>query len=314
MSAYPHPLPEAAPDDPPLPPSRSPSLTQMGSSDVVTLPITVTTYPALKARIERGAGEIAAASAEVAAALAIERKLRDTQKGLEDTLGVLVDEATDRLIEAIKQEDTPAAVAALDEGANPNRLKWTAAGENDSEEIAMMSALMWAAAKDNADMATLLLDRGADVNQGRTHDGWTALTWAAAAGRVAIVRLLLDRSADPNQAGTNQAGTYTALMFAAMQGHLEVARLLLECSADPNQAPTTGHTPLMFAAMRGHFEVARLLLECSADPNQAEVRTHSTHGCRPNGSLRDGPAAAGTVGRPQGRDQGFVGWLGDRRP
>ena len=240
----------------------------MAPSDVVTLPTTATAYSALKARVERGAAEIAAAVAMVAAALAVERQLRDTQKGLEDALGVLVDEATDRLIAAVKQEDTPAAVAALDEGGDPNR-----PGAYREEHA---GALMWAAEKDNAELATLLLDRGADVNQcynqGRTHDGATALMWATGAGHLEVARLLLDRSADPNQAKND--GT-TALMDAVQKGHLKVARLLLDRSANPNQAKNDGTTALMIAATEGHLEVARLLLDRSADPNQARNTRHT---------------------------------------
>ena len=161
----------------------------MASSDGATLPTAAAaTYAALKARVERGEGEVAAAAAEM-------QRLTSTQRGLVDCLRLLVDEATDRLIEAVKQGDTPAAVAALDEGGNPNR-----PGACREEHA---GALMWAAEKDNAELATLLLDRGADVNQGRTYDGATALMWATGAGHLDVARLLLDRWADPTQAKTS---------------------------------------------------------------------------------------------------------------
>ena len=187
--------------------------------------------------------------------------------------------ASDRLIEAARQDDVGEVRAALESGANPNRPTpvvegWDADDCDAVVDEAMMSALGWAAKRGNQEMATLLIDQGgADPNQARTADGSTALIEAAGGGHLEVTRLLLDRSADPNQACTADGGT--ALMQAAHRGHLEVTRLLLDRSADPNQVRTDdGHTALMYAAVRGHLEVIRLLLDRSADPNQPTIPMH----------------------------------------
>ena len=242
------------------------------------------TRPHLRASIERYAGEIATAEAEVvqikqqlAAAKARAASLVAAKKEKELELERVVGEASGRLLDAARQGNIGAARAALEHGAEPNRSTpavqgWEASlepGQYDEEvDEAMLSALMWAAKRGDSEMATLLVDDGgADPNQGRTTDGCTALMEAAEQGQLAVSRLLLDRSADPNQAAS---GGFTALMFAAVKGHVEVARLLLDRSADPNQAATNGSTALMEAALNGHAEVARLLLDRSADPNQAD--------------------------------------------
>ena len=60
-----------------------------------------------------------------------------------------------------------------------------------------MTSLHLAAASGNADMVTLLLDRGADVNALETESGQTPLIFAADENRVDAIRVLLKRGANP---------------------------------------------------------------------------------------------------------------------
>lgn len=171
------------------------------------------------------------------------------------------------------------------------------AADKTSSDIG--SKLRVAANTGNIGDMALLLDHGADPNQGKAEDGYTALIWAAIEGNYGCVELLLDRNADPNLACGNggtalMAASYfgnngcvqlllgrtsdagrgmhetglTALMSACKNGHAECARTLIRHSADVNQVKTNnGATALMCCAERGHIEVTRLLLNAGADPN-----------------------------------------------
>jgi len=88
------------------------------------------------------------------------------------------------------------------------------------------TALMMAALKGDMDGATMLLERGAQVNK----SGWTPLHYAATGPEPRLVRLLIDRGAELNARSPN--GT-TPLMMAAQYGSEDSVNLLLERGADP---------------------------------------------------------------------------------
>ena len=88
------------------------------------------------------------------------------------------------------------------------------------------SALMMAALKGDMDGATMLLERGAQVNK----SGCTPLHYAATGPEPRLVRLLIDRGAELNARSPN--GT-TPLMMAAQYGSEDSVNLLLERGADP---------------------------------------------------------------------------------
>lgn len=82
-------------------------------------------------------------------------------------------------------------------------------------------------------IAAMLLDAGADINARNRHKfagpGNSPLSAAVYQQRQDVVRLLIQRGADVNQ-GDN-AG-FTPLHLAVANGHIETARLLLEAGAD----------------------------------------------------------------------------------
>ena len=86
--------------------------------------------------------------------------------------------------------------------------------------------MMMAALKGDMDGATMLLERGAQVNK----SGWTPLHYAATGPEPRLVRLLIDRGAELNARSPN--GT-TPLMMAAQYGAEDSVNLLLERGADP---------------------------------------------------------------------------------
>ena len=102
------------------------------------------------------------------------------------------------------------------------------------------SALMIAALKGNLQLATKLIDKGADINK----TGWTPLHYAASSGHLPIIALLLDRSAYIDAESPNRT---TPLMMAAMYGSPQAVKLLLQEGADPTLKNQQGLTALQFA-------------------------------------------------------------------
>ena len=84
---------------------------------------------------------------------------------------------------------------------------------------------MCAAHVGHAGTVEVLLRAQANVNQGKTDNGFTALMWAAQEGHAGTVEVLLRAQANVNQ-GTTDDGR-TALMLTSIRGHAEVIVLLL---------------------------------------------------------------------------------------
>jgi uncharacterized protein len=114
----------------------------------------------------------------------------------------------------------------------------------------------------HADLANVLLDRGADVNARSTNSMKnTPLHAAAAGGHIELTRLLLQRGADAN---ATQEGGWTALHAAAQSGNREMVELLLAHGAHVNVRAENNQTALDLALTKGHQEIARLLEELGA--------------------------------------------------
>jgi len=118
----------------------------------------------------------------------------------------------------------------------------------------------------HAEVVSLLLDRGADINAVGGSSKSTPLGRAASSGHVEVVSLLLDRGADINAVwGSSKT---TALAEAALLGHVEVVSLLLDRGANINAiGGSSKSTALGRAAFSGHLEVVTLLLDRGADIN-----------------------------------------------
>jgi len=131
-----------------------------------------------------------------------------------------------------------------------------------------MTALHWAAANDNLDMARLLIASGADVKAVTRAEGNTPLMIAAATGDASLLVALLKAGSDANAA--NRIGT-TALMTAASSGSVPAIEVLLAHGAKPDtHEKAHGQTALMFAAADNRGAAIRTLLAHGAS---AEVST-----------------------------------------
>ena len=192
------------------------------------------------------------------------------------------------LIDAVKTEDRLRIERLLADGVDVN------APHGDGA-----TALHWAAHRDLADVAALLLRHGAGVDAADDH-GVTPLALACLNASESMVGLLLDADADPNVATTSgvtplmtaarvgdpgvvrrllEAGAdptaaeavrgQTALMWAVAENHTRAAAVLLEVGGGATTRSANGFTPLLFAAQQGNVEVARLLLAAGADVEEA---------------------------------------------
>lgn len=180
------------------------------------------------------------------------------------------------------------------------RVAREAAEEERREEVQLrgegggLTALVFAAREGDLEVARLLLDAGADVNQ-TTQYGWAPLLAAVQNRRYRLAADLLERGADPNLANR---GGWTPLYLAVDNrnieagdyptrrpdmDHMALISLLLDNGADPNlrMASSTetrtifthqwlyeeGATPFLRASQSGDLDLMRLLLEHGADPS-----------------------------------------------
>ena len=122
--------------------------------------------------------------------------------------------------------------------------------------VVLVAACVLAARAGNAELVTLLLAHGADVNS-RDQSGWTPLMRAAMKGHVEAVRVLLNHGAEVNAQENGEA--WTALHWATARGHADVVALLLSHGADYSLRTQDGMTPLMLAMKEGHEKIVRAL-------------------------------------------------------
>jgi ankyrin repeat protein len=115
-----------------------------------------------------------------------------------------------------------------------------------------------------SEVASLLLQSGAEVDLPSTIDGSTPLYYAAGAGLLDTSRLLIAAGASPLRVRTGGLGF--PLLYAALRGRNEVLRLLLRSTTDVNYAsPADGLTALLGAASSGYPQCVSTLLRAGAD-------------------------------------------------
>ena len=125
-----------------------------------------------------------------------------------------------------------------------------------------------AAMQGNREAVRSLLKQAADVNAAQG-DGMTALHWAAMKDDAELAQTLLFAGA--NVKATTRIGAYTPLILAAKNGNAAVIAPLLKSGADVNGPTSNGTTPLMFAAASGNVDAVRLLVEAGANVNDKDA-------------------------------------------
>jgi ankyrin repeat protein len=124
---------------------------------------------------------------------------------------------------------------------------------------------MTAARVGSADVVSLLIEAGANLEETESAAGQTALMWAAAERHTDVVQLLIGRGADPH---AHSRGGFTPLLFAARNGDADTTRVLLDAGVDINEAAYDDTTALIIATIRSHTRYAAFLLDRGADPNK----------------------------------------------
>ncbi len=135
------------------------------------------------------------------------------------------------------------------------------AGEDPNLVFAGTTPLLQATWRNDADLASLLLQYGAHT-EARDQVGVTALLVAADRGKTAIARLLVEHGAEVNATDPHGA---SVLAKAVSSGDTELVGLLLDHGAEVNTRDDQGYTPLWHAGSRGYGEVARLLVDYGAE-------------------------------------------------
>lgn len=145
----------------------------------------------------------------------------------------------------------------IDKGADVNTK-----GFFDMEPIANMA--MYGTTNDEqcAEVATVLLARGAEVDPVDKY-GATPLFHAVELNKIKLARVLLEHGANP---ASPRKGSYRVpLQMAVRNGHLEMAKLLLDFKASPDVKDPDGNVPmLIWAIERRKHELARMLVEHGA--------------------------------------------------
>ena len=101
-------------------------------------------------------------------------------------------------------------------------------------------------------LVSLLLERRATVDHANDA-GKTALHVTSEQGHADIAALLLERGAAPER--IQPATGFSPLMMSAYFGHVEVARLLVQWGAALDRCDHSGHTALMWASGWGQTAV-----------------------------------------------------------
>jgi ankyrin repeat protein len=147
--------------------------------------------------------------------------------------------------------------------------------------------LMAVARSGQVEAARLLLDAGADINAKEDWGGQSALMWAAARNQADMVGFLASRGADldargvirqwerktitePRPKDMNKGG-FTALLYAAREGCVDCARRLIEAGADPDLEDPERVSPLNMALLNLHFDFAAYMIAAGADVDRWDL-------------------------------------------
>lgn len=134
-----------------------------------------------------------------------------------------------------------------------------------------ITPLHLAAATDQADIAALLIARGADASA-TNNVGFTPLHWAASRDNVVTMRILIEAGADIN---ARASSAITPLHWAATKNAVSAVTLLIESGADITASTAMGYTPLHLAIKHDPYCEAAVLLA------QARARKEDETGSLP---------------------------------
>ena len=178
---------------------------------------------------------------------------------------LLAEERTpgDRFAIAIESGDLDTIKGLVEGGAKADTLI-----EYGEHKITPLMKACW---DGELEIATYLIDSGADVNAA-DESGSTPMFEAVKRNRPEFVQLLIDRGAKVNVKDIRQ---FTPLTTAAAAGAEEISRILVKAGADL-KAETYGLTPLMFAVVSRKIPMVKLLVELGAPVDQVSSMSGQT--------------------------------------
>lgn len=148
-------------------------------------------------------------------------------------------------------------LAGIDKAFKPGWFS-KVADVNAFDERGYRTPLMAAAVFATPKIVNILIERGADVNQGALSDEQTALMRAALSDNVETLSTLIEKGAAID-ASTTEGNT--ALMYAAKLGNIGVVRRLIEAGCDINLTNEAGNVAMDFASHNQQYGVAKILQE-----------------------------------------------------
>eukprot|EP01059_Diplonema_ambulator_P026910 TRINITY_DN4439_c0_g3_i1.p1 TRINITY_DN4439_c0_g3~~TRINITY_DN4439_c0_g3_i1.p1 ORF type:complete len:270 (+),score=63.30 TRINITY_DN4439_c0_g3_i1:121-810(+) len=123
--------------------------------------------------------------------------------------------------------------------------------------------------EDKAGLMGLMIEYNVDIVNSTGLCNKSALWYAARFGYPQVATLLLDQGADVN---APDATGRTPLFVASYAGHLPLVKLLIAAGSDVNQPDSNfGETPLHAAAVAGHMLIVRELLAAGAQATMADA-------------------------------------------
>ncbi len=165
------------------------------------------------------------------------------------------------------QGKSPLLIATWNNAVEIARLLIDAGADVNQQDNIQDSPYLLAGAQGRVEILAMCLAHGADLTSTNRYGG-TALIPAAEKGHTQAVQLLLDAGVDPNH--VNRLG-WTALHEAIVLSdggpeHQRIIQALLAGGADPNLADGNGIRPLSLATQRGHRQSAQILQAAGARP------------------------------------------------
>jgi len=181
------------------------------------------------------------------------------------------------LIVAIKREDTPAALLALERGAEANARDeqdvpgWQRIWDLFQGHRSLHSGyqtplflLIRRYRKEDTELLGALLAHGSRVNVIDEY-AFSPIFYAVGSNKAVTVQMLFDHGADIRIDSTSNRLLVNAVSDRAAPAIIE---MLIQHGADPNQMDSSGVAPLFAAIQIGNDDAVRCLLRHHADPNR----------------------------------------------
>ncbi|KAL8599375.1 hypothetical protein ACOMHN_062105 [Nucella lapillus] len=119
----------------------------------------------------------------------------------------------------------------------------------------------------HTDIASVLLDKGADVNCLAGESGYTALLHACYEDHWDIMDMILEKASHVDLHTKDSKHGYTALHLACVKENAGAVESLLAIGASPKIRDGDRSTPLHLASVAGHVRIVQFLLASGADVN-----------------------------------------------